>query len=143
MTNPASRTEPITVNLLGGRLGISQLGQWDDRETEPLPDEIDIGFSSHEFASQKEAEAFRNGVDAGAGWLGHKIIAQSSTSRRVRFGLTSPKKTQTFRFSSQAEAEAFDEGLEAAEDYSEIMVLDPTDAADIKAARERELSPAP
>lgn len=124
-------------------MGISQLNSWEDRETEPLPDEVEIGFSSHDFGSLKEAEAFRKGVDAGAGWLGFDILAQTANSRTVRFGETPPTKTRTFRFADKGEAEAFDQGLSAAEGWSEIVVLEAQDATDILAAKERQLAPAP
>lgn len=143
MSNSAPKSSAVTVHILGGRIGISQLNSWEDREAEPLPDEVEIGFSSHDFGSSKDADAFRTGVDAGAGWLGFDILAQTSVSRTVRFGVTPPTKTKTFHFADRAEAEAFDQGLSAAEGWSEIVVLEADDAADILSAKERQLAPAP
>lgn len=134
---------PVTVHVLGGRLAISAFQSWQDRETEALPDEVEIGFSTHQFATENEAAAFGKGVEAGSGWLGFEYVSQDETSRRVRFGLTAPQKTETFRFVAKAEAEAFDKGLSASEGYSEAVVLDPEEAAEILAAKDREAAPAP
>lgn len=139
MTKPS----PITVHILGGRLGISQLNGWEDRQNEPLPDEIDIGFSSHEFATEGEAAAFRKAIEEGAGWLAYEGLSETATSRRIRFGKTPPYTTKTYQFDGENEAEAFDFGLEEADGWSELIVLDPEDAADILAARKLEAAPAP
>lgn len=138
-----TNSAPITVHILGGKLGISQLNDWEDRHDEPLPDEIDIGFSSYEFASEQEAAAFRKGVNEGTGWLGFECLSATDTSRRFRFGKTKPYTTRTYRFSAKGEAEAFDLGLEKAEGWSEMIILELGDAADILAAKERQVVPAP
>ena len=139
MTKPS----PITVHILGGKLGISQLNDWENRQSEPLPDEIDIGFSSHEFATEGEAAAFRKAIEEGTGWLGYECLSETDTSRRIRFGKTQPYTTKTYHFDVKNEAEAFDLGLEEADGWEQMIVLDLEDAADILAARKLETAPAP